>query len=82
MGYLLGSDLVTWVDIGILFGVMFGPSGPSWENFGHNFCVQKWDGAPKVLQEAPPPKFPHPFGDLFGFQNHQKSFPEAPQSEF
>ena len=82
LGYLLGSHLATWGVLGTLFGVIFAPSGHFWEHFGHNFCVEKWDGAPKVPQEAPPPKFPHPFGDLFGSPNHQKSFPEAPQNEF
>ena len=82
LGYLLGSNLATWGVLGTLFEVIFAPSGHFWEHFGHMFCVPKWDGAPKVPQEAPPPKFPHPFGHLFGSQNHQKSFPEAPQNEF
>ena len=75
LGYLLGSHLATWGILGTLFEVIFAPSG-------RIFGVQKWDGAPKVPQEAPPPKFPHPFGHLFGSPNPQKSFPEAPQNEF
>ena len=56
LGYLLGSHLATWGVLGTLLGVIFAPSGHFWEHFGHNFCVQKWDGAPMVPQEAPPPK--------------------------
>ena len=56
LGYLWGSNLTTWVDLGILFGANVAPSGPFWEHFGYTFCVQKWDGAPKVPQEAPTPK--------------------------
>ena len=56
LGYLLGSHLATWGVLGTLFGVIFAPSGHFWKHFGHPLCVQKWDGAPKVPQEAPTPK--------------------------
>ena len=65
LGYLLGSHLATWGVLGTLFGVIFAPSGHFWEHFGDIFCVQKWDGAPQVPQEAPPPKKTHPFGPFW-----------------
>ena len=55
--------------------------GPFWEHFGRAFCVPERARSPKVRQEAPPPKFPHPFRSLFGVKNDKKSFPEAPQPE-
>ena len=54
--YLLASNLATRGVLGTLFEVIFAPSGHFWEHFGHIFCVPKWDGAPKVPQEALTPK--------------------------
>jgi hypothetical protein len=58
---LLGS-------LGVIFelcSVLGGTLGSLLEPFGCTFRVKKQTGAPKVPQEAPPPKFPHPFGPLW-----------------
>ena len=45
------------------------------------FCVQKHTGEPKVLQEAPPPISPHPFGYHFGVSFQLFSFLNAASRE-
>ena len=56
LGYLSGSLLATWGNLGTPFGINSAPLGPFWEHVGHTLCFQKWDGASKVPKEAPTPK--------------------------
>ena len=44
------------------FGVNLATLASLLQDFGHIFRVKKQTGAPKVPQEAQPPKFPTPFG--------------------
>ena len=44
LGYLLGSHVATWGDLGTPFGLIFAPLRIFWEHFGHTFCVKRWNG--------------------------------------
>ena len=56
---------VTFGALGTTFGINFATLGSLLEHFGCTFRVKKQTGAPKVPQEAPPRKSPHPFGHLW-----------------
>ena len=53
--------------LGDQFWTFFGPWVALWAHFRGSRTSLNTKSAPRAAQEAPAPKFPHPFGDIFGF---------------
>ena len=61
-----GPFCIHFDHLGTSLRVIFEHLGSFLEHFGYTFWVKNRIGCQRWPQEAPPPKFPHPFWDILG----------------
>ena len=74
LGAAVGAIYISLGYFGGTFGITFVPVGYFLEPFSSPFNVNKQTRAPRVPQEAPPPKWSHPFGHLWDVIFHTFSY--------